>query len=90
MERRQRRSFTDNYKRQAVNLVASSGRSIGSAAKKLGLRDRFCGAGGTRGWARADGGGVAPDNAGDVGGPCRGDRPFAAGERAAAHGSVTF
>jgi transposase len=39
MERRQRRSFTDDYKRQAVDLVASSGRSIGSVAKELGLRD---------------------------------------------------
>ena len=39
MEGRQRRSFTDDYKRQAVNLVGSSGRSIGSVAKELGLRD---------------------------------------------------
>jgi transposase len=39
MEGRQRRSFTDEYKRQAVDLVASSGRSIGSVAKELGLRD---------------------------------------------------
>jgi transposase-like protein len=39
MEERQRRSFTDDYKRQAVDLLASSGRSIGSAAKELGLRD---------------------------------------------------
>jgi transposase-like protein len=39
MEERQRRSFTDDYKRQAVDLVASSGRSIGSVAKGLGLRD---------------------------------------------------
>ena len=39
MERRPRRSFTDDYKRQAVDLVASSGRSIGSVAKELGLRD---------------------------------------------------
>jgi transposase len=39
MERSQRRSFTDDYKRQAVDLVASSGRSIGSVAKELGLRD---------------------------------------------------
>jgi len=39
MERRQRRSFTDDYKRQAVDLIASSGRSIGSVAKELGLRD---------------------------------------------------
>jgi transposase len=39
MERRQRRSFTDDYKQQAVGLVASSGRSIGSVAKELGLRD---------------------------------------------------
>jgi len=39
MEIRQRRSFTDDYKRQAVDLVASSGRSVGSVAKELGLRD---------------------------------------------------
>src|SRR6201985_24636 len=39
MEGRQRRSFTNDYKRQAVDLVASSGRSIGSVAKELGLRD---------------------------------------------------
>ena len=39
MERRQRRSFADDYKLQAVELVASSGRSIGSVAKELGLRD---------------------------------------------------
>ena len=32
MEGRQRRSFMDDYKRQAVDLVASSSRSIGSAA----------------------------------------------------------
>jgi transposase-like protein len=31
--------FTDDYKPQAVDLVASSGRSIGSVAKELGLRD---------------------------------------------------
>jgi transposase len=34
-----RRSFTDDYKQQAVDLVASSGRSIWSVAKELGLRD---------------------------------------------------
>ncbi|WP_084334785.1 transposase [Bradyrhizobium arachidis] len=39
MEGRQLRSFTDDYKRQAVDLVASSGRSIGSVAKELCLRD---------------------------------------------------
>ena len=39
MERSERRSFTDDYKWQAVDLVASSGRSIGSVAKELGLRD---------------------------------------------------
>jgi hypothetical protein len=32
METRQRRSFTDDYKRQAVDLVVSSGRSIGAMA----------------------------------------------------------
>ena len=39
MEGRQRRSFTDDYKRQAVDLVKSSGRSVGLVAEELGLRD---------------------------------------------------
>jgi transposase len=39
MEGRQRRSFTEDYKRQAAELVVSSGRSITSVAKELGLRD---------------------------------------------------
>ena len=39
MEGRQRRSFTEEYKRQAAELVLSSGRSIGSVGKELGLRD---------------------------------------------------
>lgn len=39
MKHRRRRSFTDEYKLQAVDLVASRGRSIGSVAKELGLRD---------------------------------------------------
>jgi len=34
-----RRSFAEDYKRQAAELVVSSGRSITSAAQKLGLRD---------------------------------------------------
>lgn len=36
---RQRRSFAEEYKRQAVELVLSSGRSVRSVAKELGLRD---------------------------------------------------
>jgi transposase-like protein len=40
MEGRQRRSFTDDYKRQAVDLIRSSGRSIGSVAKELGAGAR--------------------------------------------------
>jgi transposase-like protein len=51
METRQRRSFTDYYKRRAVDLVASRGRSIGSSAKVLGFAIPYCGAGGSaRGW----------------------------------------
>ena len=42
MEGRQRRSFTDDYKRQAVDLVKSSGRSVGLVAEELGLRDWSC------------------------------------------------
>src|SRR3954452_14956834 len=40
MEGRPRRSFTEDYKRQAGELVASSGRSITAVAKELGLRAR--------------------------------------------------
>jgi transposase len=39
MEGRRRRSFTNDYKRQAVELVRSSGRSVTSVAHELGLRD---------------------------------------------------
>lgn len=39
MQERQRRSFTEEYKRQAAELVVSSGRSITSVGKQLGLRD---------------------------------------------------
>ena len=35
----QRRSFTEDYKRQCAELVVSSGRSITSVANELGLRD---------------------------------------------------
>jgi transposase len=45
MEGRQRRSFTDDYKRQAVDLVASSGRSIGSGLRNLACAIPCCGAG---------------------------------------------
>ena len=55
METRQRRSFTDDYKWQAVDLVASSGRSIGSVAKELGLRDSVL-----RRWVELRGAGREP------------------------------
>ena len=55
METRQRRSFADDYKRQAVDLVASSGRSIGSVAKELGLRDSVL-----RRWVERRGAGREP------------------------------
>jgi transposase len=55
MEGRRRRSFTDDYKRQAVDLVASSGRSIGAVAKELGLRDSVL-----RRWVELRGAGREP------------------------------
>jgi transposase len=39
MEGRRRRSFSQEYKRQAVELVASSGRKVTAVANELGLRD---------------------------------------------------
>src|SRR6202048_3267954 len=55
MERRQQRPFTDDFKRQAVDLVASSGRSVGSVAKELGLRDSVL-----RRWVERRGAGREP------------------------------
>jgi transposase len=55
---RQRRSFTDEYKRQSVDLVASSGRSIGVVAKELGLRDSVL-----RRWVEQRGAGRGPAGA---------------------------
>jgi transposase len=37
MTKRRRRSYSDEYKRQAVDLVLSSGRSAKSVSKELGL-----------------------------------------------------
>jgi transposase len=37
MAKRQRRSYSDEYKRRAVDLVVSSDRSAKSVAKELGL-----------------------------------------------------
>jgi transposase len=55
MEGRRRRSFTDDYKRQAVDLVASSGRSVTSVANELGLRDAVL-----RRWVEKLGSGYEP------------------------------
>src|SRR3979411_1354192 len=55
MEGRQRRSFADDYKRQAAVLGASSGRSIGSVAKELGLRESVL-----RRWVELRGAGREP------------------------------
>src|SRR4051812_47789833 len=91
MERRQRRSFTDDYKRQAVDLVAASGRSVGSVAKELGLRDSVL-----RRWVELRGAGRGPTAAlhhasgAAVGGSGRRDRPPATGMRAAAHAARYF
>jgi transposase len=55
METRQRRSFADDYKRQAVDLVVSSGGSVGSVARELGLRDSVL-----RRWVELRGAGREP------------------------------
>ncbi|PDT64045.1 hypothetical protein CO683_40730 [Bradyrhizobium ottawaense] len=74
---RQRRSFTEEYKLQAVEL-ALSGRSIGSVAKELGLRDSVL-----RRWIdklrqEPTSAACRPHHAGDADvGPGFGDRPCA-------------
>ncbi|MCK1419470.1 MULTISPECIES: transposase [unclassified Bradyrhizobium] len=61
MAKRQRRSYSDECKRHAVDLVLSSGRSAKSVSKVLGLDgsvlSRWVA---ERGAVRADGGAVAP------------------------------
>ncbi len=61
MAKRQRRSYSDEYKRQAVDLVLSSGRSAKSVSKELGLDgsvlSRWVA---DRGTAKADGSAEAP------------------------------
>jgi transposase len=61
MTKRQRRSYSDEYKRQAVDMVLSSGRSAKSVSKELGLDgsvlSRWVA---ERGTSRADGSAVAP------------------------------
>jgi transposase len=61
MAKRQRRSYSDEYKRQAVELILSSGRSAKSVSRELGLDgsvlSRWVA---ERGMVRADGGAVAP------------------------------
>src|SRR6266702_3527372 len=78
-----------------LRRTISGKRSIGRVGGQRARAARFGVAalgGATWGWARADGGVAAPHNAGDaaVGGPCGGDRPFAARERAAARGARHF
>ena len=61
MSKRQRRSYSDEYKRRAVDLVVSSGRSAKSVANGLGLDgsvlSRWVA---DRSAARADGSDAAP------------------------------
>jgi transposase len=61
MSKRQRRSYSDEYKRRAVDLVVSSGRSAKSVATELGLDgsvlSRWVA---DRNAARADGSAPAP------------------------------
>ena len=47
MEKRKRRSFTDDYKAEVVELVRKSGKSIGAVAKDLDLTESA-----VRAWAR--------------------------------------
>jgi transposase len=87
MEGRQRRSFTEDYKRQAAELVVSSGRSITSVAKELGLRDSVL-----RRWVdKPTSAAWRPTTQATpmAGGPGFGDRPAAPGERTIAHGAPT-
>ena len=67
MDGRPRRSFTGVYKQQAIDLVASSRRSIGSCPGTWPARFGIAALGGTTwGQAGSDGGVVARHNAGDA------------------------
>src|SRR3979409_2294478 len=55
MERRQRRSFTDDYKRQADDLVGTSGCAGGAGCTEVGVRDSVL-----RRWVEQRGAGREP------------------------------
>lgn len=55
MEKAKRRYFTEDYKRQTVELVRSSGRSIGSVAAEIGLAEAVL-----RNWVNKFGGSGPP------------------------------
>jgi transposase len=89
---RPRRSFTEEYKRQAVELMVSSGRSITSVAKELGLRDsvlrrwvdKLPQEPASAAWRPTTQATPMPAD------PGFGARPVAPGERTAAHGARHF
>ena len=60
MSKRPRRSYSDDYKRRAVDLVFSSGRSAKSVAKELGLDGSALSRWVADRNARADGSAAAP------------------------------
>lgn len=89
---RPRRSFAEEYKRQAAELVVSSGCPMGSVAKELALPDSLL-----RRWLdrlRQQPASAAwrPHHAGDadVGGPGFGDRPVGARRTNGCAWSATF
>ena len=40
---RKRRSFTDEYKAEVVNLITEQGRPVGQVCQELGRKRLFCG-----------------------------------------------
>src|ERR1700761_630643 len=55
MEAKGRRSFTDEFKREAVSLLARSGRPLTQVARELGIQPSML-----RGWRGAISGGSKP------------------------------
>ena len=77
--KRPRRKFSDEFKRDAVEIVRSSGKPIRQVANELGVYDSTLG-----NWVRQD-----EINRGEREGLRSGEREPGAGERSAADGGVS-
>jgi transposase len=88
----ERRHFTDEFKRESVALLASSGRSLGEIAGELGISPSMLRNWRNRGDGRGAGTALHPNTSASTSSPDRDgrNRPASPRERSPAHGARHF